>query len=321
MAAVPKSVAAIVALLLIGALERAPYMAGGMAGGPAGPPHRGTGVGRGFSPAVTLAAQELPRRIISLVPATTEMLFAMGAGDRVAAVSNYDRFPAEVTRLPKVGGLLDPDVERVLSLKPDLVIVYDTQTDLKRQLERAKVPMFPYVHRGLPDITETMRALGARVGAKAAADAAAAKIEQQLAAIAQRVAGRSRPKTLLVFGREAGTLRRVMASGGYGFLHDVLDIAGGADVLGDLRRQSVDLSTEMILTRAPDVIIELHYGGDMKPESFEAERQVWNALPSVPAVRNKRIYLLDGQEFVVPGPRIVVAAERFARTLHPEAFQ
>lgn len=267
------------------------------------------------------AAAEDPRRIISLVPATTEMLFAMGAGDRLAGVSSYDRFPPEVERLPRVGGLLDPDVERILSLKPDLVIVYDTQTDLKRQLERAQVPMFSYVHRGLPDITETMRALGVRIGAKAAADQAAARIEQQLDAIARRVAGLQRPKTLLVFGREQGTLRRVTASGGYGFLHDVLVLAGGADALGDLSRQSVDMSTEMILMRAPEVIIELHYGDSVKPEIFDAERRVWNTLASVPAVKNQRVYLLDGLEFVVPGPRIVIAAERIARTLHPEAFE
>jgi iron complex transport system substrate-binding protein len=317
MAAVPKGVRAAIgaAALLSAALVAQPFRAAPAAVG------RPEGLRYGTSPEVLQRAETVPHRIISLVPATTEMLFAMGAGDRVAGVSNYDRFPAEVDRLPKVGGLLDPDVERVLSLKPDLVIVYDTQSDLKRQLERAQVPMFRYTHRGLPDITDTMRALGARVGAQAAADAAAARIEQQLAAIGRRVAGRSRPKTLLVFGREPGTLRHVMASGGYGFLHDVLVIAGGADVLGDLRRQSVDLSTEMILTRAPEVIIELHYGGDMNPAAFDAERQVWNALPSLPAVRNRRIYLLDGQEFVVPGPRIVVAAERFARTLHPEAFQ
>jgi iron complex transport system substrate-binding protein len=269
---------------------------------------------------VTGAADE-PQRIISLVPATTEMLFAMGAGRRIAGVSNYDRFPPDVERLPKVGGLLDPDVERLLSLKPDLVIVYDTQTDLKRQLERARIPMFGYVHRGLPDITETMRTLGVRIGMKDAAAAAAARIEQQLAAIRARVAGRPRPKTLLIFGREPGALRRVDASAGYGFLHDLLELAGGSDVLGDLRKQSVDMSTEMIITRAPEVILELHYGDSLKPERFDAERRVWNALPSVPAVRNNRVFLLGGDEFVVPGPRIVIAADRFARTLHPEAFK
>jgi iron complex transport system substrate-binding protein len=278
-------------------------------------------VERRFRGAYTGQADLEPRRIISLVPATTEMLFAMGAGDRLAGVSNYDRFPADVARLPRVGGLLDPDVERVLSLKPDLVIVYDTQTDLKRQLERARVPIFPYVHRGLADITETMRTLGVRVGVKAGAEAAATRIEQQLGAISRRVAGRPRPATLLVFGREQGTLRHVTASGGYGFLHDVLEVAGGADVLNDLRRQSVDMSAEMILLRAPEVIIELHYGDSVQPEIFDAERLVWNALASVPAVKNNRVYLLDGLEFVVPGPRIVLAADRFARTLHPEVFK
>ncbi len=151
----------------------------------------------------------------------------MGAADRLAGVGSYDRFPPEVERLPRVGGLLDPSVERILSLKPDLVIVYDTQAELKDQLARAGIPIFRYAHRGLSDITETMRALGVRVGAASAADAAATRIEQQLAAIKARAAERPRPKTLLVFGREPGSLRQVVASGGYGFLHDVLEIAGG----------------------------------------------------------------------------------------------
>jgi len=265
------------------------------------------------------AAQEAPRRIVSLIPATTEMLFAMGAGNRLVGVSSYDRFPPAVDKLPRVGGLLDPNVERLLKLQPDLVLVYDTQADLKQQLARAAIPVFPYVHRGLADITQTLRALGERVGAKAAADTAARRIEERLAAVKARVAGRPRPRTLLVFAREAGSLRQVNASAGYGFLHDLLELAGGSDVLGDMNRQSVQMSTEMILTRAPDVIIELRYGDALKPSELEAERRVWNALPSVPAVRNNRVYLLGGDEFVVPGPRIVLAAEQFARALHPQA--
>jgi iron complex transport system substrate-binding protein len=271
-------------------------------------------------PGSSAAPTTSPRRIISLIPATTEMLFAMGAADRLAGVGTYDRFPPEVERLPRVGGLLDPSVERILSLKPDLVIVYDTQTELKGQLARAGIPIFRYVHRGLPDITQTMRALGVRVGAASAADAAAARIEQQLGAIKTRVAGLPRLKTLLVFGREPGSLRRIDASGGYGFLHDALEIAGGTDVLADLKRQSVQLSTESILARAPEVIIELHYGSPLQTDRLDAERLVWNALPSVPAVKNNRVHVLVGDEFVVPGPRIVLAADRFARALHPDAY-
>jgi iron complex transport system substrate-binding protein len=244
------------------------------------------------------------------------MLFAMNAQDRIVGVSNYDRFPPEVARFPRVGGLLDPDVERVLSLKPDLVISYETQTDLRTQLARAGIAVFDYRHRDLRDITQTMRTLGARIGAKAAADAAATRIEQQLAAVGRRVAGRRKPKTLLVFGREQGTLRHINASGGYGFLHDALELAGGANVLADLERQAVDMSSEMVLTRAPEVIIELHYGDSLKPERLGTERLVWNTLASVPAVKTNRVYLLGGDEFVVPGPRIVLAAERFAQLLH-----
>jgi iron complex transport system substrate-binding protein len=268
--------------------------------------------------ACTIAhAADEPRRIVSLVPATTEMLYAIGAGDRLVGASSYDRYPPEVEKLPRVGGLLDPSVERLLALKPDLVIVYDTQIDLKRQLERAGIPMFLYVHRGLEDIATTLRSLGERIGFRAPADALARSMTEELARIRSRVAGKPRPKTLLVFGREPGIIRNVDASGGYGFLHDILDLAGGADALSDIHRQSVMMSTEMILARAPEVIIELHYGVSMPPEQIERERRVWNALPSLPAVRNGRVYLLVGDEFVVPGPRIVSAARRFAETLHP----
>jgi cobalamin transport system substrate-binding protein len=260
------------------------------------------------------------RRIVSLVPAATEMLFAMGAGNRLVGVSTYDRFPPEVARIPQVGGLLDPNVERVLSLRADLVIIYSSQTELRRQLERAHVTMFDYTHRGLADVTGTLRSLGRTVGVTAEANAAADDIERQLSAVRQRVAQRPKPRTLLVFGREPGTLRQVEASGGYGFLHDLLDLAGGADVVGDIPRESVQMSTEMILARAPEVIIELHYGRSLDQAALESERRVWNALPSIPAVKQGRVHLLMGDEFVVPGPRIVIAAERFARTLHPEAF-
>jgi iron complex transport system substrate-binding protein len=261
-----------------------------------------------------------PHRIVSLVPSTTEMLFAMGQGDRLIGVGSYDTYPPETHRLPKLGGLLDPDVERILAIKPDLVILYNTQVELRRQLDRVGVPMFPYVHRGLPDITATIRSLGARIDAGPPANALADRLESQLAAIRARVAGRPRPKTLLVIGREAGSLRGVFASGGYGFLHDMLEAAGASDALGDVRRQSVQMSTEMILSRAPEVIIELHYGGDVKPERLGPERDVWNRLGSLPAVRARRVYLLVGDEFVVPGPRVVAATERLARTLHPEAW-
>jgi iron complex transport system substrate-binding protein len=265
-------------------------------------------------------APAAPRRIVSFVPAATEMLFAMGAGARLVGVSSYDRFPAEVSVIPRVGGLLDPNVEQVLALRPDLVVVYGTQAELRQQLRRAGLDVFVYTHRDLSDVTATMRALGMRVGVEVAAAAAAADLTRRLDAVRARVAGRPRPRTLLVFGRERGSLRQIRASGGYGFLHDLLELAGGEDVWRDVRRESVEMSTEMVLARAPDVIIELHYGRSLSADQLAAEALVWNGLPAVPAVRHKRVHLLLGDEFVVPGPRLATAAEQLSRAVHPDAY-
>ena len=264
-------------------------------------------------------AQAPVRRIVSLVPAATEMMFAMGAGDRVVGVSSFDRFPPEVAGRPQVGGLLDPNVERVLSLRPDLVVLYRTQSELQQQLARAGIAVFEYTHRDLSDVTQTLRSLGARIGAPGA-EAAATEIERRLAAITSQVSGRARPKTLLVIGREPGSLRQLRASGGYGFLHDLLELAGAEDVWRDVARESIEMSPEMVLARAPEVIVELHYGQSIPASRLATERTVWRTLASVPAVRSDRIYLLLGDEFVVPGPRVVRAAEQLARTLHADAF-
>lgn len=263
-----------------------------------------------------LSAAEPPKRIVSLIPAVTEMIFAIGEGSRLVGVSSYDRYPPQVASIARVGGLLDPNVERLLSLRPDLVIVYNTQQELKQRLERAAIPMYLYEHRGLPDIPETLRAVGARIGSADAANRVATKMEYDLDAVRRSVAGQPRPKTLLVFGRDAGSLRNIDASGGFGFLHDMLDIAGGEDMYADIAKQSVQTTTEMILTRRPDVIIELRYGDSAKSLDVTRELAAWDALPSVPAVRNHRVYLLVGDEFVVPGPRVVDATRKLAQTLH-----
>jgi cobalamin transport system substrate-binding protein len=272
----------------------------------------------GLQPQGRVAAQapRPPARIVSLVPSATEMLFAMGAGSRVAAVSSFDRFPPEVQRLPKVGALVDPDVERVLSLRPDLVIAYASQRDFLAQLERAHVPVYVYRHGSLPDITAVMRDLGTRIGMPTEAAQAAAGIDRGLSDVRASVAGRARPRTLLVIGREPQSLRAVSVSGGYGFLHDLLDLAGGSNVFADVKRESMLVTTETILARAPEVIVELHYSDRAAPSEEALERKAWALLPGVPAVRDGRIHLLYGGELVVPGPRVVLTARAFARALH-----
>lgn len=254
-------------------------------------------------------------RIVSLAPNVTEMLFAIGAGPDVVGVSSFDTYPAEVASRVRVGGLVDPNIERILSLTPTLVVVYGSQTELKARLARAGIPVFDYAHGSLADVTATMRALGQRLGRGAEADAAAARIERDLAAVRARVAGLPRPKTLLVFGREAGSIRGIYVSGGYGFLNDLLDVAGGVNVFAEIRRENLQISSEQVLARAPEAIVELR--GVMTPDRVETERQVWQQLPGVPAVKSGRIHVLQGDWLTVPGPRVAAAARVLADALHP----
>ena len=256
------------------------------------------------------------KRIISLVPAVTEMLYAIGAGERVVAVSSYDTFPPQVAQLPKVGALLDPNVEGILALKPDLVVVYGSQDDLKQQLSRAQIGVFDYRHAGLADVTTTIRALGQRTGDAAPANTVADRIEAGLRAVRTRVEGRQRPRTLLVFGRERLALRGLYASGGIGFLNDMLEAAGGINVFADVKLQAVQASTEQIIARRPEVIVEVRATNSAFPTGDrDAELQVWKTLAAVPAVRNGRIHFLFDDRIVIPGPRVVEGTDALARVL------
>jgi iron complex transport system substrate-binding protein len=265
-----------------------------------------------------LVAVQAPRpsRIISLVPALTEMLFAIGAGPQVVAVSSYDDFPPEVNALPKVGALVDPDVERIFTLKPDLVLTYGSQTDVQGQLTRAGIAFFDYRHGGMADVTATMRRLGERTGHPREADEAARRIEARIAAVRARAKGLARPRAMLVFGRERRALRNIYVSGGRGFLHDMLEAAGADNVFADLDRESVQASTELILTRAPEVILEMHRSLQPGIET-DLEIESWQTLRSVPAVKNKRVVMVSGSELAVPGPRIADALEKLEKALRP----
>ena len=266
----------------------------------------------------------LPQRIVSLVPAVTEILVSIGAGSELVGIGSFDQIPIgpnQDSSVTRVGGLLDPNVERIFTLRPDLVILYDTQTDLRSQLEKASIPILTYTHEGLAEVSDMIRLLGIRTGHSTEAETIATELEASLVAIQRRVAGRPKPRTLLVFGREPLTLRNVYASGGIGFLQDMLEGAGGNNVFSEIDSENVSqVSSESILSAAPEIIIEIRYGENLPRNIVEDERAVWTQLSTLPAVRNNRIYFVTGNRFVVPGPRVAQATEELARMIHPDAF-
>jgi len=272
------------------------------------------------SAAIVLSASQQPSppsRIISLIPSVTEMLFAMGAGEQVVGVSSFDTYPPEAAKKARVGALLNPDFERILSLKPDLVVVYVSQTDLIGRLQRVGVPTFVYQHTGLADVGTTIASLGDRVGRASEASRLVRDINTGLAAVRQSVAGRPRPRVALVFGREAGTLRNIFVSAGVGFLHDLVETAGGQNAFADVKRESIQVSSEAVLARAPEVVVEAHQS-NWDAAATAREQAVWRTLPALPAVRANRIHIVADDRLFIPGPRVVDAARILAGVIHPD---
>ena len=267
------------------------------------------------------AAPPPPRRIVSLVPSITEMLYAIGAGSRVVGVSSFDHFPADVENLPRVGALIDPDIEKVLSLRPDLVVTYGSQSDFSDKLASAGIQTFTYRHTSLAGIPETIRQIGSRLGLEAGSSALAAKLEHDLNAVRDRAKGSRRPRTMIVIGREPRSLRSINVSGGVGFLHDLAELAGADNIFSAVPRESILVTTETILARAPELILELHYTEAPSAALVDAEKGAWARLSAVPAVKANRVVLLFGEELVLPGPRVVETARVFARAIHPELTQ
>ncbi|MBI3490862.1 MAG: ABC transporter substrate-binding protein [Acidobacteria bacterium] len=272
----------------------------------------------GAWPPIRIASATQPPRVISLIPAVTEMLFAIGAGADVVGVSTFDRFPVEATTRPKVGALLNPDVERILSLQPTLVVVYDTQTELRTRLDRAGIRTLPYHHGSIADIYDTIRSLGTAVGRAAEAEALVRRMQTEIADITAGVPGQRRVPTLFVVSRDPGALRHVYVAGGQGFLNELVEIAGGENVFGDIARPAAEVSIETILTRRPEAIVELWPNRSLDQTTRASEIALWNALPVLPAVRSHRVFEITDDRLAIPGPRLPDGIRALASALHQE---
>ncbi len=254
-------------------------------------------------------AQEAPQRLVSLVPAATQVLFAIGAGDRLVGVSSYDTWPEEVGRLPRVGALLDPNLEVILALRPDLVVVDPAQAALERQLASAGIDSYVYATEDIAGILTHMHELGSRLGLADAGTRAASRLRSELAQVRSAVRGNETVATVLVFGRRPGGFAELWVNGGVGFLHELVEVAGGRNLYADMERQSARAGLEVLLARVPEVLVELRLGSDLADLDTEAIAAEWHALPGYAAVR---VTVLTDSWLVTPGSRVAEAARLFA---------
>jgi iron complex transport system substrate-binding protein len=260
-----------------------------------------------------------PARIVSTSPSITETLFALGLGERVVGVSSYCRYPQAAARLPKVGSFMRPETERIAHLRPDLVIVHAGPHHVPPQLATLGIASL-IVDRGtLADVYSSIRAVGAAAAAQDRAARLVADLQRRLAGIQAEAAGRRPRKVLVIVGRQPGTLADLVAVGRGSYLNDLVTVAGGRNVLDDAWLPEYPrVSMESVIRLDPDVIVD---AGDMgETEDDHRRRQplterLWRQQTHVRAAQAGAVHAVTSDAFVIPGPRVIEAAETLARWL------
>ena len=255
-----------------------------------------------------------PARIVSLTPALTEILFAVGAGDRVVGVTEYCDFPPEARTRPKIGGYVNPSVEAVVALKPDLVVVSpgpgnrDAALAMQRQGLRVEIVPAESLEDTLAAIVDVAR----MCGDEAKGTALAGSIRARLDAVARRVAGL--PPVPTLFSLQTAP---IIAAGSGTLPAQILEIAGGRNVVTEPRYPRIGL--ESVLSWKPLLILQSRMDAPGQPSSEESELAFWSRWKGVPAVAANRVVLLDPGVGVRPGPRVADDAEALAAIVHPQA--
>lgn len=265
---------------------------------------------------VTLAAP--PRRIVSLAPAHTETLYALGVGDRVIAADSYSDFPPDAKAKATLECWPQPPLERIAALKPDLVVVLTQEGDFLRAMEGARIPVLKIFPKRYEGALEGIRQLGRAVGAPEAAERIAGGMERQTAAIEGRLRG-VKPVRFL-YELDAVDPQRPYVAGSGGFYGELFRRAGGENVFEDLKAPSAQVSAEQVVARNPAVLL---LGDTQSPQSAQTPELLLNrpGWATIEAVRRKLIYPINDQRITRPGPRLVEGLEEVARVFHPERFR
>ena len=254
------------------------------------------------------------QRIVSLAPSITEILFALGAGPRVVGVTQYSNYPPEAARLPKVGSYVNLSLEKILALRPDLVIgIRDGNPKaVIDRLAELGVPCYIVDPTSLDGVITTVGNIGRTVGREEAADQIAGQMASRIREVERRVAGLARPRVFYQIGVEP-----IVSAGQGTFPNILIEAAGGKNVAGAMAAYP-QLNVEQVLVARPEIIIVTSM---TREYDFERVKSFWGRWPDLPAVAAARIYVVDSDLMDRPSPRIVDGLETLARLIHPERFK
>ena len=267
-----------------------------------------------------LPAQTRPQHIVSTTPSITETLFALGLGDRVVGVSQFCNYPPEVRKLPKVGSYIRPDAEAIARLTPDLVIFERSSAELTERLNTLHIAFIDVPNTSLEDIYTEIQLIGKAAGVPDRSASLIAQTKGSLDIIRSRAKAMPSPRVLVIVDRQQGTLNNLIAVGPNNYVNQILDIAGGTNVLAQPGLpQYPRISLETVLRENPDVIIDLSgtQETDAARRISRAETlSLWNQYRDLKAVSSGHVYVGTADSLVVPGPRTPVATQRLFDFVH-----
>jgi len=271
-------------------------------------------------PVSNVSAIPAPQRIISLAPSITETLFAIGAGDKLIAVTDYCQYPVQVKKLPKVGGYLDPNLEQIVRLQADLVILLERQLALKKQLQQLGIQTLSIDNSSLAGIRSSIIDMATAVDQTAKADILINDFDQRLASIRQKVAGHRQPNVLLAIAHSSNThyLDKVYIAGQQDFYNDLLSFTGAKNVYQGKQIRVPALSTEGLLRLNPQIIVDIFPDTEVYSLDIDELRQQWQRLDKIDAIKNNQLHIIQADYAVIPGPRIIQLAEQLAQIFHPQ---
>ena len=255
-------------------------------------------------------------RIVSLSPSNTEIVFALGLGDRVVGVTDYCNYPPEAADKDKVGGFDEPNIEVILTLEPDLVLAGSLHEEVVARLEERDIPVLVMEPQTVNQVFEAVRLVGAAAGVKETAETVVSEIEQQIDSVREKLAALKDEEKVTVYYEL--WYDPPMSIGNCTFIHEVITAAGGKNIFADVEDNYPTVSPEAVAEKNPRVILypDDHGTAEMVSDQYYA-RQGW---AEIAALKDKRIYGVNSDLFNRPGPRVGRAIQEAAALFYPELF-
>ena len=256
------------------------------------------------------------KRVVSLAPSVTETLFAIGAGEQLVGICTFCDFPRAVERIDRIGAYITPNVEAIVAKRPDVVIgVPPNNPEAIAALQRLGVRTIVVRVETITEIEAAIRTIAQEAGRGVEGEKLLADMQQRMAAVRARLTGARQRRVLMVVGQTP-----LIAVGSGIFLDELISQAQGINIAASAKQPWPQLSLEAAVASQPEVIIDGSMGSEEKLDT-DQRLGIWKNFPTLPAVRDGRLYGRLSSAILRPGPRLPEAFEEIARLIHPERFQ